>query len=62
MNCPECDAEKLRTTETFQLPTETVRTKKCRVCNWTFTSYERISEDLTIPKHVRDLKTNRTSN
>ena len=59
MNCPQCGAEKLLTTETFQLPYETVRTKKCRECHWSFTSHERIAEDHTIPKAIRDIKSKR---
>ena len=59
MNCPNCNAEKLRSVETFQLPTETVRTKRCRECHWTFTSRETISEDIVIPAAVRNLKSKR---
>lgn len=56
MNCPNCNAEKLRTTETFQLADETVRTKMCRECKWKYTSRETISEDIVIPATVRNLK------
>jgi len=58
MNCPNCGAGKLRTTETFQTPEKTIRTKKCRECNWTFTSNEEISEQLVIPKVLRNAKRN----
>ena len=56
MNCPNCDAENMRTTETFKAPTETVRTKMCRECKWKYTSRETISEDIVIPATVRNLK------
>ena len=59
MNCPNCNAEKLRTTETFQLADETVRTKCCMSCKWKFTSRETISEDIVIPSAVRNLKSKR---
>jgi transcriptional regulator NrdR family protein len=59
MNCPNCNAENMRTTETFKLPTETVRTKMCQVCKWKFTSRETISEDIVIPASVRNLKSKR---
>ena len=59
MNCPNCDAENMRTTETFKAPTETVRTKMCQVCKWKFTSRETISEDIVIPSSVRNLKSKR---
>ena len=60
MNCPECDTPQLLTTETFQLPDKTIRTKKCRECKYTFTSYETISEEIAIPRAIRDLKSKRT--
>lgn len=56
MNCPNCGALKLMTVETFQQPTRTVRTKKCRECKWTFTSNEEISDTLEIPASLRDSK------
>lgn len=56
MNCPNCGAEKLLTVETFQTPEQTIRTKKCRECKWTFTSKEEISDELTIPKSIRTQK------
>ena len=59
MNCPNCNAENMRTTETFKMPTETVRTKMCQVCKWKFTSRETISEDIVIPASVRNLKSKR---
>ena len=59
MNCPNCNAENMRSTETFKLPTETVRTKMCRECKWKFTSRETISEDIVIPANVRNLKSKR---
>lgn len=46
----------MRTTETFQQPTMTVRTKKCRACGWTFTSIEQIAESVVIPTELRDSK------
>ena len=59
MNCPNCNAERLLTVETFQTPTMTVRTKKCRECEWKFTSHETIADDLTIPDEVRQSKRRR---
>lgn len=59
MNCPNCNAENMRTTETFKMPAETVRTKMCQVCKWKFTSRETISEDIVIPSSVRNLKSKR---
>lgn len=59
MNCPNCNAENMRTTETFKTPAETVRTKMCQVCKWKFTSRETISEDIVIPSSVRNLKSKR---
>ena len=59
MNCPNCNAENMRTTETFKMPAETVRTKMCQVCKWKFTSRETISEDIVIPASVRNLKSKR---
>lgn len=59
MNCPNCNAGNMRTTETFKAPTETVRTKMCQVCKWKFTSRETISEDIVIPSSVRNLKSKR---
>ena len=59
MNCPNCGAENMRSTETFKLPTETVRTKMCRECKWKFTSRETISEDIVIPANVRNIKSKR---
>lgn len=53
MNCLNCGAENMRTTETFKLPTETVRTKCCQVCKWKYTSRETISDDIVIPRSVR---------
>jgi len=59
MNCPNCNAENMRTTETFKMPCETVRTKQCQVCKWKYTSRETISEDIVIPAAVRNLKSKR---
>jgi transcriptional regulator NrdR family protein len=59
MNCPNCGAENMRTTETFKAPEETVRTKQCQVCKWRYTSRETISEDIVIPASVRDMKSKR---
>jgi transcriptional regulator NrdR family protein len=59
MNCPNCNAENMRTTETFKTPEETVRTKQCQVCKWRYTSRETISEDIVIPASVRDMKSKR---
>ena len=59
MNCPNCGAENMRTTETFKAPEETVRTKQCQVCKWKYTSRETISEDIVIPAAVRNLKSKR---
>jgi transcriptional regulator NrdR family protein len=59
MNCPNCNAENMRTTETFKTPEETVRTKMCQVCKWKYTSRETISEDIVIPRSVRNLKSKR---
>jgi transcriptional regulator NrdR family protein len=59
MNCPNCNAENMRTTETFKMPCETVRTKMCQVCKWKYTSRETISEDIVIPAAVRNLKSKR---
>ena len=56
MNCPNCNKEHLATIETFQTPDQTIRTKKCKVCNWTFTSKEEIADEVVIPKVVRNLK------
>lgn len=56
MNCPNCEAPKLRTVETFQTPLKTIRTKKCMTCLWTFTSMEEVSVDLEITKELRDSK------
>lgn len=53
MNCPNCQAPNMRTTETFKTPEMTYRTKKCRACAWTFTSHEVLVEELTIPVAVR---------
>jgi len=44
------------TTETFSLPALTIRTKKCRVCAWTFTSREEICDDVVVPNSVRRAK------
>lgn len=59
MNCPNCGAERLLTTETFQTGEATIRTKKCRECEWTFTSHETISDQLVIRKELRDKKAHR---
>jgi hypothetical protein len=59
MNCPECNAANMRTTETFKTPEITYRTKRCRACNWTFTSREELADDVTIPQRVRDFKRNK---
>ncbi len=59
MNCPNCNAENMRTTETFKTPKETVRTKQCQVCYWKFTSRETISDDIVIPRSVRNMKSKR---
>jgi hypothetical protein len=59
MNCPNCGAEKMRSTETFQLADETVRTKQCRECKWTYTTRETISDDVVIPAAVRNMKSKR---
>jgi hypothetical protein len=59
MNCPNCGAENMRTTETFKMPCETVRTKQCQVCKWKYTSRETISDDIVIPAAVRNLKSKR---
>ena len=59
MNCPNCGAEKMRSTETFQLADETVRTKMCRECKWTYTTRETISDDVVIPAAVRNMKSKR---
>lgn len=59
MNCPNCGAENMRTTETFKTPEETVRTKQCQVCKWKYTSRETISEDIVIPAAVRNMKSKR---
>ena len=59
MNCPNCNAENMRTTETFKTPEETVRTKMCQVCYWKFTSRETISDDIVIPRSVRNMKSKR---
>ncbi len=59
MNCPNCNAENMRTTETFKAPEETVRTKQCQSCKWKYTSRETISEDIVIPAAVRNLKSKR---
>lgn len=56
MNCPNCNADKLLTIETYQTQTATIRTKKCRQCEWRFTSKEEISDSLEIPKTVRNTK------
>jgi transcriptional regulator NrdR family protein len=59
MNCPNCYAENMRTTETFKMPCETVRTKQCQVCKWKYTSRETISTDIGIPNVIRNLKSKR---
>lgn len=56
MNCPNCNNQRLHTIETFQTPEQTVRTKKCKACQWTFTSKEEISDEVEIPKSLRDAK------
>lgn len=56
MNCPECGAENMRTVETFKTPEVTYRAKRCRGCNWSFTSHEVLSDEFTIPQHIRDVK------
>lgn len=54
MNCPNCDTPDLRTFETFQTPTQTIRTKKCHNCLWKFTSVEEIPDvPVVIPNAVR---------
>lgn len=61
MDCPNCDTPRMLTTETFSMPTETIRTKKCRECAWTFTSREEISDELGIPRSVRKMKRERVA-
>lgn len=61
MNCPNCNAPKLRTTETFNAPDKTWRTKKCQECNWTFTSHETIADAVSIPRSIRNFKHKRKS-
>lgn len=56
MHCPNCNTPRLITTETFQTPAQTIRTKKCTACKWTFTSREEISDDLTIRDEIRTAK------
>ena len=57
MNCPNCGAIDLRTTETFQTIEQTIRTKKCQKCQWRFTSVEEIPyEHVVIPDNVRRRK------
>ena len=59
MNCPNCGAENMRTTETFKTPEVTVRTKMCRECKWKYTTREIISDDIVIPADVRNMKSKR---
>jgi transcriptional regulator NrdR family protein len=59
MNCPNCGAGSMRTTETFKAPEETVRTKQCQSCKWKYTSRETISTDIGIPNTIRNLKSKR---
>jgi transcriptional regulator NrdR family protein len=59
MNCPNCNAKNMRTTETFKAPEETVRTKQCQVCKWKYTSRETISGEIGIPRVIRNLKSKR---
>lgn len=56
MNCPNCQAPGLRTTETFQTPEATLRTKKCPACRWSFTSREVVTDDTPIPRVLRKAK------
>lgn len=56
MHCPNCGAPKLFTFETYPSPTRIYRVKKCKTCQWKFTSHEEIADDLVIPESVRSLK------
>jgi len=56
MNCPACNAPKLRTVETFQWANSTARTKKCEACSQRFVSLEQIQEGAFIPHVVRETK------
>jgi len=56
MNCPSCNAPKLRTVETFQWDDGTARTKKCDACGRRFISVEQIQEGAFIPNVVRNAK------
>lgn len=62
MHCPNCAQPGLRTIETFQLGNETIRTKKCPLCKWTFTSREEICDSVVIPKAIRHTKRKKVEN
>ena len=57
MNCPNCGAENMRTTETFKMPTETVRTKMCQVCKWKFSKCKRDKKASFVVEGRREYKT-----
>lgn len=56
MKCPNCNAPRLYTVSTFQTDEETIRSKKCKACEWTFTSKEYISDELVIPAEIRNTR------
>lgn len=60
MICPHCATPRLKIVETYTTPERVWRTRKCDGCGYRFTTHEEISEDLTIPKSVRNVNRKQT--